>query len=97
RGANRVAVDEGGDDAAVEQLARPGRKSRPRLEPAHGFLALPVALDLQPVRVLGAAAETVVVAAQLVLDRASLHGAHCTTSEGGRPGDHQPVPASSSS
>ena len=65
-----MTIDQGRDDAAVEHVARPGHERRSGLEGAHGLLPVPVAFDLQTLRIIGAAAETPVLDAEFVLDGA---------------------------
>src|SRR6516164_8392218 len=45
-GAHAMAINQSGDDTSVEHVARPGHERWPRLEPAHGLVAVPIALDL---------------------------------------------------
>src|SRR5262245_62426613 len=69
-GADGVAVDQGGNDAAVEDVARTCRVIRGRLEDAQGLVASPDAADTQPDRVPRPAPVAEIIR-NLVLERVS--------------------------
>lgn len=70
--AHTVAVDEGGDDAAVEDTLRSGHVLGSRLPSADGFVTFPITLDVHAVRIEAAAAPTVVFG-KFILNGALFH------------------------
>src|SRR5579884_4543951 len=64
--ADTVAIDDSGDDAAIEDVLGPGGEPVPRLPPADRLRPVPVALDLQSVLIERSAAPAL-VARDLVL------------------------------
>jgi len=73
RGAGRVAVDQGGYDAAVDHVLWPSSVIWLRFPRGDGFLARPVALDLQAMVVGLPTAPTVVVPSKPILDCWMIH------------------------
>src|SRR5579864_1229923 len=71
--ADRVAVDDGGNDPAVEHIRRAGRVPRDRAPGAYCLVTVPVALDLQAVLVARAAAPAPVVRDQVLKSRFARH------------------------
>lgn len=73
-GANGMAIDEGGDDASIQDMGRPGGVMGGGLEGAHRLVPGPEALEAQTLVILGAASPAE-VGAELILESALGHAA----------------------